>query len=155
MALVANVRVTDASGLRSFGSARAAVDHNSQRLIPSVAVLRPHTSFHRPTRVFPACLPTYLPVRLSLPATPLSTLLPSCTHLSLAPPPPLSLCPSIPSFAGAKWKVDKKALDECVLRRMFVVPAFEIHGGVAGLYDYGPPGAALKENLLQVRSIIA
>lgn len=50
---------------------------------------------------------------------------------------------------GAKWKVDKKALDECVLRRMFVVPAFEIHGGVAGLYDYGPPGAALKENLLQ------
>lgn len=33
---------------------------------------------------------------------------------------------------------------------MFVVPAFEIHGGVAGLYDYGPPGCALKENILQL-----
>ncbi len=52
--------------------------------------------------------------------------------------------------AGAKWKVDKKALDECILRRMFVVPSFEIHGGVAGLYDYGPPGAAIKENVLAV-----
>lgn len=25
-------------------------------------------------------------------------------------------------------------------RRFFVTPAFEIYGGVAGLYDYGPPG---------------
>jgi glycyl-tRNA synthetase (class II) len=31
---------------------------------------------------------------------------------------------------------------------MFVVPSFEIHGGVAGLYDYGPPGCAVKENVL-------
>ena len=50
--------------------------------------------------------------------------------------------------APAKWPVDKRLLDDCVARRMFVVPAFEIHGGVAGLYDYGPPGCALKENLL-------
>jgi hypothetical protein len=50
--------------------------------------------------------------------------------------------------AGAKWPVDKRALDECVTRRMFVVPSFEIHGGVAGLYDYGPPGCAVKENVL-------
>jgi len=58
---------------------------------------------------------------------------------------PLALvCPS----AGAKWPVDKRALDECVTRRMFVVPSFEIHGGVAGLYDYGPPGCAVKENVL-------
>lgn len=33
---------------------------------------------------------------------------------------------------------------------MFFVPAFEIHGGVAGLYDFGPPGCALKENVLQI-----
>lgn len=33
---------------------------------------------------------------------------------------------------------------------MFVVPAFEIHGGVGGLYDYGPPGCAVKENILQL-----
>lgn len=50
--------------------------------------------------------------------------------------------------APAKWPVNKRALDDCVTRRMFVVPAFEIHGGVAGLFDYGPPGCALKENLL-------
>ena len=47
-----------------------------------------------------------------------------------------------------KWRVNKKALDDTLARRMFVVPSFEIHGGVAGLFDYGPPGAALKENLL-------
>lgn len=27
---------------------------------------------------------------------------------------------------------------------MFVVPAFEIHGGVGGLFDLGPPSCALK-----------
>ena len=42
----------------------------------------------------------------------------------------------------------RRALDATLLRRMFVVPAFEIHGGVAGLVDLGPPGCALKENVL-------
>ena len=45
---------------------------------------------------------------------------------------------------GAKWPVDRKALDECMARRMIVVPSFEIHRGVAGFFDYGPPGCALK-----------
>eukprot|EP01138_Halocafeteria_seosinensis_P003816 gb/GECG01003902.1/.p1 GENE.gb/GECG01003902.1/~~gb/GECG01003902.1/.p1 ORF type:complete len:749 (+),score=116.75 gb/GECG01003902.1/:1-2247(+) len=49
-----------------------------------------------------------------------------------------------------KWKVDKRALDDALLRRMFVVPSFEIYGGVSGLYDLGPPGAAFKENMLDV-----
>lgn len=49
-----------------------------------------------------------------------------------------------------KWKVNKKALEDTLIRRMFVVPSFEIHGGVAGLFDYGPPGCALKENLLSL-----
>ena len=49
---------------------------------------------------------------------------------------------------GAKWPVDKRLLEDCVTRRMIVVPSFEIHGGVSGLYDYGPPGCALKENIL-------
>ena len=43
---------------------------------------------------------------------------------------------------------DRGALDDMLLRRMFVVPAFEIHGGVAGLYDFGPPGCSLKDNVL-------
>lgn len=33
-------------------------------------------------------------------------------------------------------------------RRFFVIPAFEIYNnGVAGLYDYGPTGCALKNNI--------
>lgn len=40
-----------------------------------------------------------------------------------------------------------KAMDDLVIRRMFVVPSFEIHGGVKGLYDYGPPGCGLKSNI--------
>jgi glycyl-tRNA synthetase len=31
---------------------------------------------------------------------------------------------------------------------MFVVPSFEIYGGTKGFYDFGPPGCALKANLL-------
>ena len=50
--------------------------------------------------------------------------------------------------AANKWPVDKKALDDTIARRTFVIPSFEIHGGVAGLYDYGPPGCALKENMI-------
>lgn len=33
---------------------------------------------------------------------------------------------------------------------MFIVPSFEIYGGVAGLFDFGPPGCALKTNILDV-----
>lgn len=32
-------------------------------------------------------------------------------------------------------------------RRAFLQPAYEIYGGLAGFYDYGPLGAALKRNL--------
>ncbi|PIA54277.1 hypothetical protein AQUCO_00900670v1 [Aquilegia coerulea] len=33
-------------------------------------------------------------------------------------------------------------------RRFFYKPSFSIYGGVAGLYDYGPPGSAVKSNVL-------
>lgn len=45
-------------------------------------------------------------------------------------------------------KSDKKALDDLLIRKMFVVPSFEIYGGVGGFYDFGPPACALKANLL-------
>jgi len=32
-------------------------------------------------------------------------------------------------------------------RRGFIYPSFEIYGGVAGFYDYGPLGSQLKENI--------
>lgn len=49
-------------------------------------------------------------------------------------------------------QMDKQALraafEDLMIRRFFYVPAFEIYGGVAGLYDYGPPGCAVMTNLL-------
>ena len=43
---------------------------------------------------------------------------------------------------------DRSTLDSILRRRLFYKPAFEIYGGVAGLYDYGPPGAALQANII-------
>lgn len=34
-------------------------------------------------------------------------------------------------------------------RRFFYGLGFEIYNGVAGLYDYGPPGCAIKANLIK------
>jgi len=45
---------------------------------------------------------------------------------------------------------NRKNFDEMLVRKFFVVPSFEIHGGVAGLFDFGPPGAALKQNVTQM-----
>ncbi|KAL5504931.1 GRS1 [Sanghuangporus vaninii] len=43
---------------------------------------------------------------------------------------------------------DKTRLDALLNRRFFYAPAFEIYGGIAGLYDYGPPGSALQANII-------
>lgn len=43
---------------------------------------------------------------------------------------------------------DKTNLDAVLTRRFFFAPAFEIYGGVAGLYDYGPTGSSLQANVL-------
>ncbi|KAJ7708372.1 hypothetical protein B0H17DRAFT_917136 [Mycena rosella] len=43
---------------------------------------------------------------------------------------------------------DKARLDALLNRRFFYAPAFEIYGGVAGLYDYGPPGSSLQANII-------
>ena len=55
---------------------------------------------------------------------------------------------SIGSDIGETLDVDRSALEMVLLRRMFVVPSFEIYGGVRGFYDFGPPGCALKTNLI-------
>ncbi|KAK3322506.1 hypothetical protein B0H66DRAFT_554559 [Apodospora peruviana] len=44
--------------------------------------------------------------------------------------------------------LDKAAFDALMRRRMFFTPSFEIYGGVSGLFDLGPPGAALQSNLI-------
>jgi hypothetical protein len=38
----------------------------------------------------------------------------------------------------------RKLFDDLIVRKMFIVPSFEIHGGVKGLFDLGPPACALK-----------
>ncbi len=43
---------------------------------------------------------------------------------------------------------DRPVLDSMLRRRMFYTPSFEIYGGVAGLYDYGPPGSSLQANII-------
>ncbi|CAM6120142.1 unnamed protein product [Calypogeia fissa] len=42
----------------------------------------------------------------------------------------------------------RQLLSDALTRRLFFIPAFKIYGGVAGLYDYGPPGCAVKANVL-------
>lgn len=46
--------------------------------------------------------------------------------------------------------LDRPSLDSMLRRRMFYTPSFEIYGGVAGLYDYGPPGCGLQANVVDV-----
>ncbi|OII72590.1 glycyl-tRNA synthetase [Cryptosporidium ubiquitum] len=41
----------------------------------------------------------------------------------------------------------REVLDNLLKRRFFIAPSFEIYGGVAGLFDYGPPGCALKSEI--------
>lgn len=41
----------------------------------------------------------------------------------------------------------RKVLGSTLEHNLFYMPSFKIYGGVAGLYDYGPTGAAIKANL--------
>ncbi|KAJ3064911.1 Glycine--tRNA ligase 1, mitochondrial [Podochytrium sp. JEL0797] len=47
-------------------------------------------------------------------------------------------------------KFDRGALEEMLLKRFFYAPSFAIYGGVAGLFDYGPPGTALQNNMINI-----
>jgi glycyl-tRNA synthetase len=46
--------------------------------------------------------------------------------------------------------LDRPVLDSMLRRRLFYTPAFEIYGGVSGLYDYGPPGCSLMANIIDL-----
>jgi glycyl-tRNA synthetase len=47
-----------------------------------------------------------------------------------------------------KLAINKQQLDDLLRRRFYIAQGFEIYGGVAGLYDFGPSGAALKTNII-------
>lgn len=46
-------------------------------------------------------------------------------------------------------KYCRKECESLLIRKFFFTQAFEIYGGVAGLYDYGPLGSALKGHIEQ------
>ncbi|KAJ3043385.1 Glycine--tRNA ligase 1, mitochondrial [Rhizophlyctis rosea] len=50
----------------------------------------------------------------------------------------------------APKEFDRTALDALLAQRFFVAPSFQIYGGIAGLYDYGPPACALQNNILSL-----
>lgn len=50
------------------------------------------------------------------------------------------------TMKGASF--DRPTFDSLLRRRLFYTPAFEIYGGERGLFDYGPPGCALQNNLV-------
>ncbi|XP_048866234.1 glycine--tRNA ligase isoform X1 [Brienomyrus brachyistius] len=45
--------------------------------------------------------------------------------------------------------IDRTKMEDTLKRRFFYDQAFAIYGGVSGLYDFGPVGCALKNNILQ------
>lgn len=53
-------------------------------------------------------------------------------------------------LAPKQEKFDRAKLEDLLKRRFFFVPSFEIYGGVAGLYDYGPSGCAMEANMLNI-----
>lgn len=48
-----------------------------------------------------------------------------------------------------QFEKNRKDVDELCKRRFFFRQGSEIYGGVAGFYTYGPPGCALKNNIIQ------
>jgi hypothetical protein len=45
---------------------------------------------------------------------------------------------------------DRSVLEQILIKRFFLAPSFQIYGGIAGLFDYGPPGCALQSNILNL-----
>lgn len=50
--------------------------------------------------------------------------------------------------AAKKSPFNRSGTEGLLRRRFFIAPSFEIYGGVAGLFDYGPPGCAVKNNVI-------
>lgn len=54
------------------------------------------------------------------------------------------------SVRPANQEFSREAIEAVLKRRFFYGPAFDIYGGVSGLYDYGPPGCSLQANIVDV-----
>jgi len=54
------------------------------------------------------------------------------------------MAPTMTTKTGEPF--DRSALEQLLRRRFFFTAAFELYGGVSGLFDYGPPLCALQAN---------
>ncbi|KAJ2766288.1 Glycine--tRNA ligase 1, mitochondrial [Coemansia nantahalensis] len=53
-------------------------------------------------------------------------------------------------MADSKLNIDRSALEQLLQKRFFLAPSFEIYEGIKGLYDFGPTGTALQQNLISM-----
>ena len=53
-------------------------------------------------------------------------------------------------LTSSEPQFNRKSFDDLVVRKMFVIPSFEIHGGVKGLFDLGPPACSLKAAMIDL-----
>lgn len=60
------------------------------------------------------------------------------------PAPPRTRVGGRESLTGAQLE----AFDAVMKRRFFFGPSFYIHGGISGLFDYGPTGCAVKKSIV-------
>lgn len=44
----------------------------------------------------------------------------------------------------------KQQFEMTLAQHFFIAPAFELYGGVAGLYDLGPYGTGLRQNIVNL-----
>ena len=51
-------------------------------------------------------------------------------------------------MTASEAPLDRVSFEACLKKRFFYGPAFELYGGVAGLFDYGPIGCMLKNNII-------
>ncbi|KAJ2546691.1 Glycine--tRNA ligase 1, mitochondrial, partial [Coemansia sp. RSA 1933] len=54
----------------------------------------------------------------------------------------------IPLMTDTKLNIDRAALEQLLNKRFFYAPSFGIYENVAGLFDLGPTGNALQQNLI-------
>ncbi|KAG0525541.1 hypothetical protein BDA96_06G065400 [Sorghum bicolor] len=83
-----------------------------------------------------------------LPQRPPRTLAPTARQLVAMSAPAPTPAPSAGGAGTMSRDAFRAAVTNTLERRLFFVPSFKIYGGVAGLYDYGPPGCAVKANVL-------
>ncbi|EDO18298.1 hypothetical protein Kpol_1039p49 [Vanderwaltozyma polyspora DSM 70294] len=52
--------------------------------------------------------------------------------------------------ARSAVEFNREQLESVLRGRFFYAPAFDLYGGVSGLYDYGPPGCAFQANVVDI-----